>query len=273
MNPSTTAAERLDEIAADCIRQFEAKQAALLVRYDAEALHKARVALRRLRTAFWVFRPLLDKDAKAKHIEKEMRRLAAKTGEVRNLDILAQRLAERPVPAVVRARGAARRRVQEELASAQSRDLMADLAEWRTSGRWRRSPRANDPIAEFAAARLDTAFKRLLRAGRGVEGLSEKRLHKFRIKTKKARYAAAFFEALWTGREASSRKRAWLARIEALQDDLGALNDIAIGRKLLAELAGIVELPGVDEGRIAALRANAAADLSALSKQEPFWSD
>ncbi|MGO7092975.1 CHAD domain-containing protein, partial [Rhizobium leguminosarum] len=52
-----------------------------------EALHQARVALRRLRSAFSLFKPLLMGD-EPKRIQEELRWLAGVLGEARNLDVL-----------------------------------------------------------------------------------------------------------------------------------------------------------------------------------------
>ena len=66
-----------------------------IVRLDAgdEGVHQARVATRRLRSDLRTFRPLLDEDALAP-LHDELRWLGGLLGDVRDADVLGQRLAE-----------------------------------------------------------------------------------------------------------------------------------------------------------------------------------
>src|SRR5262249_4494668 len=57
---------------------------------DASALHQARVASRRMRAAL----PLVASDARAKKIERQMRRITRALGPVRELDVVCQMLDE-----------------------------------------------------------------------------------------------------------------------------------------------------------------------------------
>src|SRR3546814_5486970 len=51
-------AQAFQHIVQNCVRQFRLNEALLLIGRDAEALHQTRVALRRLRSAFSIFRPM-----------------------------------------------------------------------------------------------------------------------------------------------------------------------------------------------------------------------
>ncbi|WP_457825742.1 CHAD domain-containing protein, partial [Staphylococcus aureus] len=57
LTPATPAADALCTILRSCIRHYRLNESLLLRSDDSEAVHQARVALRRLRTALWVFRP------------------------------------------------------------------------------------------------------------------------------------------------------------------------------------------------------------------------
>ena len=275
LDPDMTATAAFASIARVCMRHFRLNEAVLLEDYHPEALHQARVALRRLRSALSLFGPLFDGDDDAALLDAQLQRFIAVLGDARNLDVLAERLGRRAGAALDNARAHARAHVRSELLSARSRTLVLDLAEWLSIGRWREAPAdpctANRPIGAFAATTLDDARKRLGRAGRGLAGLSGRRLHKVRMKAKRARYAAEFFGSLWTAPKARRRQAAWLDRIERLQDVLGDLNDFAIGGQILAELGGESQLPGGDDPHLAELRAEAGEALRTLMKGPPFW--
>ncbi|MGO7388290.1 inorganic triphosphatase [Rhizobium ruizarguesonis] len=62
LDRNTKASAAFREIAASCFRQFRLNEEILRQRRNSEALHQARVALRRLRSAFSQFKPLLKGD-------------------------------------------------------------------------------------------------------------------------------------------------------------------------------------------------------------------
>ena len=57
--------------------------------------------------------------------------------------------------------------------------------------------------------------------------------HKLRVRAKRLRYASEFFAPLF---KASGRK-AFLASLKRMQDELGELNDVAMARERLPRLA------------------------------------
>src|SRR3546814_13103303 len=119
-----TAADAFRHIAQSCVRQFRLNEALLLAGRDAGALHQVRVALRRLRSAFSIFKPVIGGDAHTP-LRDELRWLASELANARNLDVLL----ERAKPGALRDRIAASREaaydaVGEVLASARVRALM-----------------------------------------------------------------------------------------------------------------------------------------------------
>jgi CHAD domain-containing protein len=169
-----SAAERLDlernikastafrEIAASCFRQFRLNEEILLQRRNSEALHQARVALRRLRSAFSLFRPLLIGDG-PKRIQEELRWLAGVLGEARNLDVLLMKAKDSDLRAKLKdARNKAHGDAVEALESA--RALMLDFNEWLQCDLDRAGGSATSEGAsasEFAARALDKMRKKL----------------------------------------------------------------------------------------------------------------
>lgn len=278
LEPDMAAADAFVAVAHGCLRHFRLNEAVLLGGYAPEALHQARVALRRLRSAMAVFEALFGDDEDAALLDAQLRRVTVVLGEARNLDVLRKRLGRRSAHALEEAARRARERVEAELHSARTRLLLLDVVEWLSCGRWRSEPgdpaALAEPVSAFAGAALGTARRRLVRAGRHFASLEGRRLHKVRIKAKKARYAAEFFASLWNGPNADRRHKAWLRQIEALQDSLGELNDLATGRALLAELGIASETAlDADEAHVAALRGDAQDAFRALVRRKPFWRD
>lgn len=269
------AADALRAIVQACVRHYRLNETLLLQSDDAEALHQARVALRRLRSALSLFRPLLRGDADARLIDAQLRRLAVALGEARNFDVLVARMGKHPPVALVQARSRSYEHIRAELESARPRLIMLDLAEWLDSGPWQRAPkhpmRLNEPIVAFAARLLARRRRRLRRLGHGLAKLGARRSHSVRIETKKVRYATEFFAALWPSRDARKRHGKWLDELERVQDRLGELNDLAIGRRILADL-GVEPGPEIaDAAKAASLRGDAGAALEKLVETPPFW--
>jgi CHAD domain-containing protein len=109
------------------------------------------------------------------------------------------------------------------------------------------------------------------------------RRHKLRIQTKKLRYAAEFFAALFTTKRARKRRKQFLPALERLQDGLGDLNDIAVHEKRIAAMgvrrrrsnpnrvfaAGL--LTGREDARLDAAMTAATEAYTDLAKVKPFW--
>lgn len=277
LDPDMTAAAAFEAIAGSCIRQFRLNEMLLARREDAGALHQARVALRRLRSALSLFKRILADD-KADHLRGELRWIAATLGEARNLDVLIGNMTDEAV--LERLRAARRERYAEvsaALASQRLRRLMIDLAEWLALGAWRTMPSLADardaPIAGFAAEMLDRHRRRVKRRGAGLAGLDDAARHRLRIEAKKLRYAAEFFAALHRGRKERRRAGLFLAAVEELQGHLGELNDQATAPLVLEQL-GLAAGPPAEAMSAGAKRALiAAADeaYEALVDRRRFW--
>lgn len=90
LTPVTTAGEAFDRIASACLQQFRLNEIALGWSRDAEVLHQARVALRRLRALVSISKPLFQ-DWRIEHLREELRWLAGETGAARNIDVMIDR--------------------------------------------------------------------------------------------------------------------------------------------------------------------------------------
>ncbi len=234
---AATAAFR--RIAGACLRQFRLNEV-LLDRNNAEALHQARVALRRLRSAFTIHKSMLEDD-RFDHLRQELRWLASALGEARDLDVLVARSGGEEARARLEAaRADAYDQAEMALASPRARSLMLDLSEWLALGEWLTLPWGEEgreqPARDFAAMALDRFRRKMKKDGRDLANVDDSTRHELRKDAKKLRYATEFFASLFDRKRQKRRHKNFLGALEALQDHLGALNDLATAPKLLARL-------------------------------------
>jgi CHAD domain-containing protein len=204
---------------------------------DVESLHQARVGTRRLRSHLRVFRPLLD-DRWAAELDSELRSLARQLGEVRDLDVLGERLGSlvadlRPVidpllDDLARRREAAQRALLDRLRDERYAALLERLVAASTAPRLARV--ASRPAGSALPPLFESAWKRLAHHADGMTGeWSDNDFHRLRILAKRARYTAdAIGPALDVSRrEGADRIR---KRLTALQTMLGEVQDAATAR-------------------------------------------
>ena len=166
--------------------------------------------MRRLRTAFSLFRPVIA-DTEYERLREELRWFTGELGDARNLDVLLNRLAtsfegregEQLRERLEAARERAYAQVREALASLRLRRLMLDLVAWIETGSWRANEDARKPLAEFAVRRLDRRWRTVRRSGKIVTELEAEPLHRLRIEVKKLRYAIEFTASI----DAEGRQR------------------------------------------------------------------
>jgi inorganic triphosphatase YgiF len=232
LDPEMDAATAFQHIAQTCLRQFRLNEAALLAHQAPEALHQARVALRRLRSAFSVFSPLFEGDSQAAALRTELREIAGILGEARNLDVLIARAGAGPLhDRLQSARDEAYANVAVALASPRARSLMLDLMEWLTSGPWltdagEHKQRA-EPARAFAQTALDRYRRKVKKGGHRLAKAGDEARHDLRKDAKKLRYAAEFFASLFDEKKSRRRYARFIAALEDMQDHLGVLNDLA----------------------------------------------
>jgi hypothetical protein len=83
--------------------------------------------------------------------------------------------------------------------------------------------------SDIAHELLHERYEQLLSVGADFEQLDAEHRHKVRIQLKKLRYATEFFSSLYP----EAKVAPYLTDMKALQDDLGASNDVEVARKLL----------------------------------------
>ena len=242
LKPKMTTAEAFAAVAAAGLAQIAFHAPRVHRDGGVEDVHRMRVAVRRLRAAFSVFRRAID--GRRLPFEDDLRWLQDKLGAVRDWDVF-RAGAVQPIEGehgdvalVDEAGGMARDYAHLELRIALESARSAAL--WRAMIRWLRSlargrepgVSLDQPIAKYARRELRRRDRKLRKRGRRIAALDEEELHALRIGAKKLRYAAEFFCDLYP----KKRLERVLARMKNLQDLLGDLNDARTARTLLDRL-------------------------------------
>ncbi len=261
-----------------------------------EPVHQMRVALRRLRSAFSVFKPVLA-CAEIDAVRAGLKRLAGLLGPARDWDVflggLGQEIGEvfAETPAMTALLEAARRRraahyglLTAHLGGPEFRGLGIALAflprtlPWRADAPETRHAVLEAPAEHFAGRVLNRRRRRLLRDGAEMTTMPIEALHALRLDGKRLRYASEFFAPLFPGGHA----RRFIRRLVDLQEVLGSLNDGAVAAALMRELGrargsetdrghaqGLVI--GFAAARAAAARADGERAFDRWRRTQPFW--
>jgi inorganic triphosphatase YgiF len=232
VNAAMTVAQGFRAIVYACLKHFRLNEPLLVRDRNPDALHQARVAMRRLRSAFSLFRPAID-DPRFQILREELRWFTAQLGEARNLDVFIGN-SERDDSRKARLeadRQQAYDLVVEALASQRFRDLMLGLVAWAEAGEWRRKAKAAQALVTFTAKRIDKLWRSIELTGTQLGALEEEPRHRLRIEIKKLRYALDFMAEPYSSRRG---KKKFMTALEELQEKLGLLNDLATARSLSA---------------------------------------
>ncbi len=274
LEPEMKIGEAFAVIVQSCLRHFRLNEPLVATDMNAAALHQTRVAMRRLRSALTLFRPVLA-DADFARLRSELRWFTGQLGDARNLDVILATRPEQggaPDPALRRQlrgqRKLAYRGVQRALAERRLPSLILDLVAWSEVGDWHRGEAAQQPVEPFAQARLDRAWKRVRKQGKGLASLSAEDRHRLRIEMKKLRYAAEFFASL-SPRNRRRHQKLFIGHLRDLQELLGELNDIETRRQLAPQLFEAGD--GTAEAEVTALIARAEQSYDAMREAGPYW--
>lgn len=273
LDATMSAGEGFTAIALSCLKHFRLNEPILVEQRLVPALHQARVAMRRLRSALSLFRPVIRDDPDYVRMREELRWFTNQLGEARNLDVYLARLAEDAPErgALGQAREESYDAIVAVLASQRFRAMMLDLVGWLLLGEWRNGSRAALPLPLFTANRIDRQWRDIeLCAGQLAE-LEEEPRHRLRIEIKKIRYALEFVQELH--RAAGAKQKRFAAALGSLQDSLGHLNDMATARQIALEHH--LPLDEADEDRLEAEERRLVADadqaFDRLIAIGPYW--
>jgi triphosphatase len=203
------------------LEQIETNARGALSAEDPEFLHQLRVGMRRLRAALRAFRPILPRK-EANRVRDSLRALSPTLGRARDWDVLIARLkAARAAPKLIA-------RVKGKRAKARQKAMRAlDSKKFARLSRIALEPRdTSQSLAEFGAAALERAHRKLIRQAHWSNAGER---HALRIRVKRLRYSCEFFAPAFSKQESAR----FISDLKALQETLGELNDIAVGRRLV----------------------------------------
>lgn len=201
---------------------------------DIEELHRMRVATRRMRSMWRVFDGAYRPRVQARYV-RELKAVAGQLGAVRDLDVLLEGL-DGWTGSAAAAGGIAPLRQQLEDQRATARSALIELLDSRRyqdfvndylefvetpgAGDLRSEPGTPVQVRHTAGGRIWTAYEHL-RAHEAVLGWADvAALHQVRIDAKRLRYTLESFREVLP-----ERVDLIIARVVALQDHLGELND------------------------------------------------
>ncbi len=257
VDAGATAGAVLRAALSDAVIQVLRQDAGIRLGHDPEPVHRARVALRHMRSYLRTFSPLFEA-AWAGSLREALRELASQLGTVRDADVVSARvradmeglgLAAGPRRALLRyfdeRRASGLRGLHESMRGSAYVDLLERLVDAA------RAPRlfpldADQPAAQVLVGLAAADWRRLCKA---VDALpaqpSDDDLHRIRIRAKRCRYGAEALVPV-AGKDAKEFAR----KAAALQDVLGNGRDAMVERKLLAEFRSNARL-AFDAGQLA----------------------
>jgi CHAD domain-containing protein len=230
------------------------------MRTGTPAVHKTRVAARRLRSTLRIFSDVFD-PGPAEELDNELKWYADVLGQVRDRDILASRLTKQiadlpreqlrgPVEAEVTKtldaeRKTAERGLDRAMRTRRYKHLMQLLRAWRTA----------PPFTDAAAEDGTTATKYVEKAQRTAEKRLRKaedieELHRARKAFKRARYAAEL------AKPADSQMKSVAGDAEEMQTLLGEHQDATVAAKFLAKMSADGEIAAASAFTYGILMAN-----------------
>jgi triphosphatase len=293
-----TCKRAFQEICQTCLHDFHLNLPGLEKFDNIEALHQGRIAIRRLRAAMALFKPVVF-DFEYQRFRDELKWLAGLFGAARDMDVLRANL----LPPAPKDQGSpwagelagdceakrlrARQAVVEALDGERARTLQLDLAVWIENGRWQRqsSGIAEDPVPRYAGARLRKRCGKLVKQGAALANLASGARHQIRIEAKKLRYMAEFFGDVPGVAKDHKRLKELINCCEKLQTALGAIrdeevmanfmeNEVGMGADAANGLAKTAILPAGPPprptGGIAKELQKAVRSYSKLAALEPF---
>jgi inorganic triphosphatase YgiF len=291
----TSIAAAFQVIGRSVLRHIAANEPAVTAA-DPEGVHQMRVGVRRLRAAIAVFSELLD-CKQTEQIKRELKWLAGKLGPVRDLDVFLKGkielfegsdcptagLPELKSELTYR-RDIAAQSVKTAIATARYRLLVFNILEWIEDGKWLKRSHGKRKIRTFAAGLFERRTGKARRKAKKAGEVDAHARHKLRIAIKKLRYALYFFETLYSHDGSAKALSRYKKHLKDLQDNLGALNDIAVHQKLAIKLAagsggpkpelvsyaaGVIA--GCERTEVQPILADVAKTARKLRRAKSFW--
>ena len=273
---STMAAFRA--VALACLSHLQGNELGVRLSDAPEFIHQSRVAIRRLRSAIRVWKPLLPADFVA-HFDPRWRALASTLGEARNWDVFLTEtlppLADafpshaetgRLTRHAHRHSASSRKRARTAL---RTRDYSRLLLEF-TAAVLALPEDETPALISFARRCLNKRARRVIALAANVRSGDAPARHRLRVALKRLRYALEFFTPIFPDRRLHNYHQA----ATQLQDLLGRMNDLEVARQFTGEA-----LPGARSelirgwlgGRSELMQQELDEPLAAFLQQQVPW--
>ena len=262
LDPSEPAAGGYRRVLANLAATVEANRQGTVDDVDSEFLHDFRIAVRRSRSILSHAKGVLPSEGR-RHFGAELKWLGAATSPLRDADVYLiewpgyvapldseSSAALGPLLAHIRARRAAEHAaLVGELSSPRYRRLVTEWAAW--LGEAEAPAKGRRPLGTVVAARILDAQEQLLARGRPITPATPaEELHELRKDAKRLRYLLECFGGLLP----ASRRKPFVQRLKALQDNLGEHQDTEVHTAQLQAMSQELHgAPGVDAGTLIAM--------------------
>lgn len=262
--PSDPALEAYRRVLANLAGTLEANLPGTLHDVDSEFLHDLRIAVRRTRSVLADAKGVLPPEGRAR-FRAEFKWVGAITSPLRDADVYliewpgyvapldSATVAElAPLRAHIEAhRAAGLTTLAGELAGPRFRHLMTEWRAWLEGPVAEAPPRAGRSVGAVVAARVLAAQGRLLARGRSIgPDTPAAVLHELRKDAKRLRYLVECFGGLMP----AARRKPFVERLKALQDNLGEHQDTEVHTAQLQAMAKELHgAPGVTATTLVAM--------------------
>jgi triphosphatase len=250
-----TGQEAFAQVARSCLTQVCGNAQLLREVRNPEALHQLRVGFRRLRAAFETFKSLLPRKG-LDLLRAEIKWIGSELDPARDIDVFIKNAfpstkTNDPGDRILSAFGERLRAAQTAsydlaLTAVDSNRfalLLLNCAEWVEIGPWRGIEDAgvaklrDGGASVLAGKALGRLSRQLRKSGKRLAAHDAAGRHRTRIKAKTLRYAGEFFNETFDD-GGHGRRSNYIDSLEALQDALGELNDMATARRTALATAG-----------------------------------
>ena len=246
MAPDTAPELALRQIVAECRADLIKHRKIVLESRRAVGIHQTRVALRRMRAAFSLFRGGASSEASAREMQAlgaEAKWLAQELAPSRDLYVFLNETVHDVPPEVTRVAQRLARTHLDRARAALASDRYSTFDTTLASFIEHEPATPSGELGAFGTAALQARHDKVAQRGRKIASLDGKRLHRLRIAIKKLRYASEFLQPAFAQPPFDSRAaKPYIEATARLQGALGTLNDHAVADQILASLTAASRL-------------------------------
>ncbi|MES0872011.1 CYTH and CHAD domain-containing protein [Pseudovibrio sp. SCP19] len=249
LEPEESAGSALQKILGECLNQIVANRSCVLQQNISEGPHQLRVGLRRLRSAFNIYKAALPNNEIITDLDASAKQLATTAGNQRDIDVLVEDIITPVIPllpdthsveplfeAIKLAHVEAQVELRQDLINPQLNSFLLQLGELSHSPAWKENLGLTDTrkldlsIQTFAQNALSKRWRACEKRAENLQDLTIEQRHDLRKALKKMRYTVEFFRSLYEPEDL----RIFLKCLKRLQNTFGYLNDVAMADRLVA---------------------------------------